>query len=114
MKNKTNNHPSYHRMLKMAPETAILTSICKSFVIEDEEFYNHPKTQTNKHNPDFWIDLGHRISMLLYGHLATDKNNMPIMDYLMCQRYRGELIDFIIPVVEQYLNDNDDSEGYDE
>lgn len=111
----TSTHPSYHRMLKLSPENAILTSICKSFVIEDEEFYKHPQTQANKHNPDFWIDLGQHVSMILHGHLTTVSMQkktapIPLMDYLMCQRYRGELIDVIIPAVEQYLNGNDSEE----
>lgn len=120
MKNHTTNtHPSYHRMLKMSPETAILTSICKSFVIEDEEFYKHPKTKSNKHNPDFWIDLGNRVSMLLHGHLTTTAmqsktESISVMDYIMCQRYRNDLIDFIIPVIEKYLDDNDEAEGFDD
>ena len=116
---KKNTTPaSYHRMLKLAPENAILTSICKSFVIEDEEFYKHPKTQANKHNPDFWVDLGNRVAMLVHGHLTTvamenKTTPVPLIDYIMCQRYRNELIDVIIPAIEQYLNDNDD-EGFDE
>ena len=120
MKNNANvnEHPSYHRMLKMSPETAILTSICKSFVIEDEEFYKHPQTQENKHTPDFWIDLGQYVTMIVQGHLTTTAMQkkitaIPLMDYIMCQRYRGELIDIIIPAVEQYLNDNN-SEGLDD
>lgn len=116
--NNTTNHPSYHRMLKMSPEAAILTSICKSFIIEDEEFYKHPKTKANKHNPDFWIEIGNRVAMLLHGHLTTvsmQKKAEPItvIDYIMCQRYRNDLIDFIIPVIEQYLND-EENEGYDD
>lgn len=105
-------------MLKLSPETAILTSICKSFVIEDEEFYKHPTTQENKHNPDFWIDLGQHVSMIVHGHLTTmamqkKTATTPLIDYIMCQRYRNDLIDIIIPAVEQYLNDSD-SEGFDD
>lgn len=115
MKNN-NNIPSYHKVLKMSPETAILTSICKSFVLEDEELYNNEKTQDNKHNPDFWVEIGQRVSMVVDGYLTTEsmKNRtekIALIDFVMNQRFRGELIDLIIPAVESYLND--DSEYYD-
>ena len=119
MKNNTlPAHPSYHRMLKLSPEVAIVTNFCKSFVVEDEEFYNNPNTQANKHNPDFWIDLGNHVSMILNGHLTTTamKNKtdtIPLIDYMMCQRFRGEMIDIVISAIEQFLN-NADEEGFDD
>ena len=113
-----NDHPSYHKILKLSPENAIMVNFCKSFVIEDEEFYKHSKTQENKHNPDFWIDLGNHVVMVLHGYLTTEamKNKtevVSLVDYIMCQRYRNEMIDVIIPAIEQFLNTNN-LEGFDD
>lgn len=115
IKNTPPKHPSYHRLLKSSPETAILTSICKSFIIEDEEFYKHERTRENKHNPLFWIELGQHMTMVVSGHLATkamqEKTEaIPLIDYIMCQRFRADLIDILIPAIERYLDSSDEYE----
>ena len=114
-RNINSKHPSYHRLLKASPEVAILTSVCKSFVIEDEEFYKHEKTQENKHNASFWIDMGQHMSMVVNGQLATiamqnKTEQIPLIDYIMCQRFRADLIDILIPAIDNYLNSSDEYE----
>lgn len=105
---------SYTGLRKQPIETSIMTSLCREFVFNDEEFSNHPVVKENMNNAGFWIDLAERTTHTVEGHIVTENiakklDNITLLDFLLAEIYRNTaqkliLNDIIIQTTTSYLD----------